>query len=209
MSDESEVKRPVLELRSAAMAEVKFPERTITLIAAPYEQPTPPDKPVMYRGQLYTESFARGAFRGVEERNGRVRVNREHRKGDTVGKVVRFDPDSAEGLIAEVRVVASPKGDEVLALAAEDMISASVGFGVRNADQVFDRSTKPFPSRYIQRAFIDHLAMTEDPAYGGAEVLAVRSGGEWVNAADLPQLHTPVLDEWVAYLASRRAGVAS
>jgi HK97 family phage prohead protease len=207
VSDDND-KRPVLELRNALTAEVSFPERTITLLAAPYEQPTPEDRPIMYRGKYYTEVFSRGAFDGVEQRSNQIRVNREHRKGDTIGKVVRLD-NTTEGLIAEVRVVNSPSGDEALALASEDMISPSVGFGVRNSDQDFDRSTRPHPTRYVRRAFLDHIGLVEDPAYTSAGVLSVRGQDDFVNAADLPSLNTPKLDEWAAYLQSRRVGVAS
>jgi HK97 family phage prohead protease len=206
MSDD---KRPVLELRGAAVAEVRFPERTITLLAVPYESPTPDDKPVVYRGKLYREVFRRGSFDGIEQRSDKIRVNREHRKGDTVGKAVRFDPYSQEGLITELRMVASPRGDETLALAAEDMLSPSVGFGVRGSDQAFDPRSKPYPTRYVNRAFLDHIALVEDPAYTGAEVIDVRGDQEFVNAANLPPLHTPLLDKWTAYLAARQAGVAS
>lgn len=205
----NEDKRPVLELRNATLAEVRFPERTITLLAVPYETPTPDDKPVLYRGKLYRELFRRGAFNGVEQRSEKIRVNREHVKGDTVGKVTRLDPESVEGLVTEIRVVASPRGDETLALAAEDMISPSVGFGVRNSDQDFDRTTSPFPTRYVRRAFLDHIALVEDPAYTRAEVLSVRDAGDFVNAADLPQLNTPLLDEWAAYVAARRVGTVA
>lgn len=206
MSDE---KHPVLELRNATMAEVRFPDRIITLLAVPYEQPTPDDRPVMYRGKFYRELFSRDAFHGVEQRSERIRVNREHRKGDTIGKVARLDPYAREGLITEIRVVQSPLGDESLALAAEDMISPSVGFGVRGADQQFDPSTKPHPTRYVKRAFLDHISLVEDPAYTGADVLSVRDAPDFVNGALLPALDTPMLDEWAAYLAARRSGVSS
>jgi HK97 family phage prohead protease len=204
MSDDD--KRPVLELRNATLAEVRFPDRTITLLAVPYERPTPADKPVIFRGEMFSETFARGAFAGIEERTEKIRVNREHRKGDTIGKVTRFD-DTAEGLVAEIRVVPSPKGDEVLALASEDMVSPSIGFRVRPSDQEINRRSAP-PTRYIRRAFIDHIALVEDPAYDSAEVLSVRGADEFVNAAHLPPLVTPAVDEWAAYLASRRAGAS-
>ena len=54
MSDDP---RPVVELRSSQVAEVKFPQRIITVLAVPYEQPT--DK-VVYQGRQVTETFARG-----------------------------------------------------------------------------------------------------------------------------------------------------
>lgn len=204
--------RPVLETRTSTVAEVRFPERIITLLAVPYESPTM----VAYKSQMWRESFARGAFDGAENRvedngqaNRKIRVNREHRKGETVGKVVALDTAASDGLVAEIKVVSSAKGDETLALAAEDMISASIGFAVRNTDQELNRSSAP-PTRYIRKALLDHIGLVEDPAYTQADVLSVRDGGEFVNAASLPELEaTPALDEWMAYLAARRAGIAS
>lgn len=196
--------RPVVELRASTVAEVRYPERIISVLAVPYESPT---EKVVYRGRQYVETFARGAFDGVEERNGRVRVNREHRKGETVGKVVAFHPDAAEGLLADIRIVESPRGDETLALAAEDMISPSIGFAIKKgSDQELDHRSTPF-RRWIKRAFVDHLGLVEDPAYAGADVLAVRAAAD--QAADVTPVDTPILDDWAAYLAARRLGVAS
>lgn len=206
MSEDQVEQRPVLEVRAATVSDVKYPERMITVVVVPYE--TPVDD-VPYRGVLWQESFARGAFAGVEERNGRVRVNREHRKGATVGKVVEFHPDAHEGLLADIKIVASAKGDETLALAAEDMISASVGFRLKaGSDQELQPRSKP-PRRYIKRAFVDHIGLVEDPQYQDAGVLAVRDAPDFIDAANLPPLKTPRLDEWSAYLAARRSGMAS
>lgn len=205
MSEDAPEGRPVLELRAAQVSEVRFKDRIITMLVVPYEKPS---DGVIYRGRAWRESFAHGAFEGVEQRAGRVRVNREHRKGNTVGKVVEFYPDAAEGLVADVKIVASPSGDETLALADEDMISPSVGFRLKKgSDQELNSRSNP-PTRYIKRAFIDHIALVEDPAYTDAGVLAVRDAPDFVSAADLPPLTTPRLDEWNAYLASRRAGTA-
>ena len=206
MSDDP---RPVVELRSSQIAEVRFPERIITVLAVPYETPTsnhPVIPVVAYRGRGYVESFARGAFTGVESRNGKVMVNREHRKGATVGKVERFDPDARDGLMADVKVARTPAGDDVLALAEEGMIFPSIGFAVRKrSDEQLDNQADP-PRRYIQRAFVDHMAFTEDPAYIGADIVSVRTADETVEPDPAP-LSTPRLDEWVSYLSSRRAGV--
>lgn len=200
--------RPIVDLRSAQVAEVRYPDRIITLLAVPYEQMTPPDLPVPYRGKLYQEVVKRHAFRGVDVRSAKIRVNREHRRGDTVGKVVRADGESNEGLITDVRIVETDAGDEVLALAAEDMISPSVGMQVRPTDQEFDRRTQPWPTRIINRAFLQHIGMTELPNYTGAEVLSVRGASEsgYIDAATLAPLDTPRLDEWQEYLRSRKAG---
>lgn len=201
--------RLVVEFRSSAVAEVRFPERVITVLAVPYEQPT--DR-VIYKGRQYIEMFQRGAFAGINNRDERRRcmVNREHVKGRTVGRVERWDDQSVEGLISEQKIAATKEGDEVLQLASESMIFPSIGFGVKKgSDQELDHRSIP-GRRIIKRAFADHMAWVEDPAYVGADVLSIRnSDDELVDAATLPHIETPRLDEWVAYVASRRAGLTA
>lgn len=168
---------------------VDFGQRLITVIAVPYEQPTQ----VEYRSEIWNELFERGAFNSVAGSPHRVRVNRDHNKSRTIGKVVQFWPEREDGLVAEVRVGKTDLGDETLALAAEDMLSASVGFGVRSSDQTLDRRTM---TRRIKTAYLDHLSFVESPAYEGAQVLAVRDDrGE---AAKLAPIRTPILDQFTA-----------
>ena len=169
---------------------VDFAQRLITVIAVPYGEPAL----VEYRSEVWNEIFERGAFNSVTGAPHRVRVNRDHNKTRTIGKVVQFWPDRDEGLVAEVRVARTPLGDESLALADEDMLSASVGFGVRSTDQVLDRATM---TRRIKNAYLDHLSFVESPAYVGAQVLSVRdnTGGE---AAKLDPIRTPFLDSFAA-----------
>jgi phage head maturation protease len=100
-------------------------------------------------------------------------------------------------LVAEVRIAATLLGDETLALADERMVDLSVGFGVRGSDQVLSR-----PKRIIKRAFLDHIAFVGAPAYVGAKVLAVRARDD-VDAAELPRLETPNLNEVMAWLQAR------
>lgn len=198
--------RKVVEWRSAEMTDVKFPNRTITVLAAPYEKSS---DFVVYRGRQYVETFARGAFNGIETRPKQVAVNREHIKGATVGKVERFDPNTSEGLVAEIRVAATPAGDEVLQLADERMIWPSVGFYIkRPSDQELNNRSTP-AQRLIKRAFIEHVSLVENPAYTEVDIVDVRASDGSVTAASLPRLETPKLDEWVAYMASLRTGVAS
>lgn len=185
-----------MEFRHASVSDVSITERIVELIAVPYEEETS----VEYRGEIWRESFLRGAFNGIEERQDPIRANRDHDKTRTVGKAVQFFTSRDEGLVSEVRIAPTPLGDETLALAAEDMLSISVGFGVRGSDQILDR-----PFRRIKRAFIDHLAFVESPAYVGAKVLAVRDEDEREVATDLPRLVTPHLDEIVAWMDSRRS----
>lgn len=169
---------------------VDFAQRLITVVAVPYGEPAL----VEYRSEVWNEIFERGAFNSVTGAPHRVRVNRDHNKTRTIGKVVQFWPDRQEGLVAEVRVARTPLGDESLALADEDMLSASVGFGVRSTDQVLDRATM---TRRIKNAYLDHLSFVESPAYVGAQVLSVRdvTGGE---AAKLEPIRTPILDKFAA-----------
>jgi HK97 family phage prohead protease len=195
--------RPPLEIRSAVeISGVNHPERLITVIAVPYEETAL----VKYRGEVWAETFLRNAFDGIEQRAGNVRVNREHRKGDTVGKIVRFEPAHSLGLLTDIQVAKTVRGEETLALAEDGMISASVGYGVRPSDQLLNRDTTP-PRRVIRKAFLDHLSLVEDPAYDGAKVLEVRET-ERDEAADMLLPETPALDEWMSYLA-RRQGAGS
>jgi phage head maturation protease len=109
--------------------------------------------------------------------------------------VVRFHPNRDEGLVAEVRIGQTPLGDETLQLASEDMLSASIGFGVRNSDQVLDRSAR---ERRIRRAYLDHLSFVESPAYDGARVLSVRDGVDSADIALSPIPATPGLDQFIS-----------
>jgi HK97 family phage prohead protease len=186
-----------IEFRSSAVAGVNFAQRVIEFIAVPYDE----SALVEYRGEMWNESFLPGSFDGLEKRPNRVRVNRDHERSRTIGKVVNFWPSRKEGLVGAARIAQTPLGDETLALADEDCLGASVGFAVRGRDQELDRRTM---ARRIRRAFVDHLSFVPDPAYTGAGVLAVRSGIEVPAAADLPQLVTPAVDELAAWLQARR-----
>lgn len=185
--------RAPIEYRNAAVTGVNFAQRLVEMIAAPYEQ----EALVEYRGEMWRESFLRGAWNGIEARPNRIKANRDHDKTRLVGKAVNFWPDRDEGLVAKVRIANTPLGDETLALADEEMLGVSVGFGVRGSDQVLER-----PFRRIKRAFLDHLAFVADPAYEGARVLSVRSEDP-PAAADLPKLVTPNLDDVLSWMRTR------
>jgi HK97 family phage prohead protease len=166
-------------------------QRLIDVIAVPWDQETE----VPWRGELWREVFRRGAFDGIEPHAGRIRVNREHVRGDTVGKVVQFDTTADAGLLARVKVASTPRGDETLALAEEDMISASVGYRVKDAGDV--RLNKRTRVREVLRACLDHLGLVESPAYVGAQVLAVREDQSGLAVVGTPLPETPSLDEFL------------
>jgi phage head maturation protease len=161
-------------------------KRLIDLIAVPYEEETE----VPWKGEIWNEVFDRGSFLGIEDHAGRVMVNKEHRKGATIGKAVRFDSKAEDGLLTRVKVARTDLGDETLALAEDEMISPSIGFYVKSyGDVQLNRRTKV---RRILRAFVDHLAMVEQPAYAGARVLSVRDR----DGSTEPR-KTPLIDEFL------------
>lgn len=196
--------RAPIESRSASVGEVNFPERTIEVLAVPYDQ----EAMVEYRGEVWSESFAPGSFDGVEKRPNRIKAFRDHAAGahtrgtstsGLIGKVTNLWPNRDEGLGAAVKIARTPLGDETLTLADEGILGVSVGFGVRGRDQILDPSTR---RRRIKRAFLDHLAFPDNGAYEGAQVIGVRA--ERRDPTELEKLDTPRLDEVVAWLQSRR-----
>lgn len=147
-----------------AEVDVDRTARTIRLVAVPWGQPTL----VPFRGGVWTETFSPGAFVPLDGRV--VRVNRDHDRTRTVGKIVDLDVTDPRGLVATIYVVRTVLGDEALQLAAEDCLSASVGFGVPPGGEVLDVRAK---TRRITAAVLDHLSLVADPAYAGATVLTV------------------------------------
>lgn len=182
---------PVVENRNniSTVADVKFVERIVTVVAVPYDSPAF----IPYRGDVWTEMFERGAFNASIKHMppGRIRANRDHDRSLTVGKAVKFWPDRDEGLVADIYVSDTERGRETLQLAADDCLSASIGFGIRKGGQKLDPVTK---TRRVTDAFLDHISFVESPAYENANVLQVRStevDQVWHSA-------TPNLDQSIA-----------
>lgn len=186
-ASENRSREQAVEIRSSTITSVNARQRLIDVVAVPWDQ----EADVFWRGEMWREVFVRGAFDGIESHAGRVRVNRQHVVGDTIGKVVQFE-NAADGLRAQVKIAETSRGDDTLALAEEDMLSPSVGYRVKNPSDVqMNNRTK---MRRVFRAFIDHLAMVEDPAFVGAHVLAVRAEPSGLQVAE-PLPPTPALDE--------------
>lgn len=184
MPEDHGPRREGVETRSATVTNVDFTERVIEVIAIPYDQETV----VPYRGEMIRESVAPGAFDGIGGRDEHVTANREHNYERSFGKVVGYRTDDPRGLIARIKASATPLGDETLQLAADGVLRASVGMVVRRSDQIVRDGL-----RRIKRAFLDHLSMVPNPAYPGAEVLAVRQGQQ-DEAQGQPAPPTPNLD---------------
>ena len=164
-------------LRAAKLVDVSFPERTLELIVMPYET----EAHVGYQGRMVTEVISRGAFDGIERRANRVRVNRDHALERTVGRALAFHPSREEGLVAEVKIANTDLGQETLELAADGCLDASAGFlPMRGAMRWETRA------RYrVSKAWLGHIALTPEPAYEGARILAVRHDGR-PPAAEFP-----------------------
>lgn len=168
--DQEERPRAPIEHRSAEVADLNVGQRIATVIVAPYDQSTP----VVWKDEVWTESFERSAWDGIEKRPNRVRANRAHDRRMTCGKAIKFFPGHDQGLVAEVRMAQTPLGDETLQLLIDDCLSVSAGFGALPADTVINRRDR---SRRIKRAFLDHISFVENPAYPGAVALDVRENG--------------------------------
>lgn len=189
---------PIL-YRSASVVGVNHAQRIIEFVAAPYDE----EAVVMWRGEPWRELFCRGAWDGIEKRPNRVRVNREHDKTRTVGKIVNFWPSRAEGLVGAARISQTPLGDETLELAADQVLGPSVGYAAPSRYVELNKRTRP-GLRSVRRAFMDHLAFVPEPTWESATVLSVRSATESPSAADLPPLVTPALDELREWLQARK-----
>lgn len=186
-----------LEYRVATPVGVRHLERVIDLIACPYNETAR----VFRRRQArwVDEEFDRGAFAGV---SGDVFVNRAHDVERPLGRVIRFHPGDERGLRTELRIAKTAEGDDVLELADEGLLSASVGFAIPAGGERWseDRSRVK-----VTKALLEHIAMTADPAYTQARVLAVRSNAD--GAAPSVRVATPNLDRLRLEMAAERLGL--
>lgn len=185
-----------IEIRSAAITDVSYPDRTINLVAIPYDEWTP----VEYKGRIVEESIAPGAFGAVVNRARKFTVNLEHDPDRWIGTVVELRTADPKGLISRLKIRRTPEGDQTLNDAADGMLGASVGMAVSPDHQKWEGTGR----RRILKAFLDHIALTATPAYVGAEVLEVRTGPVVIQ---IPESKTPNLDRILAERAA--AGYSS
>jgi HK97 family phage prohead protease len=171
-----------LRYRTIETFEVDYPNRTIELIVTPYEQ----EAIVPFDGRLVTEVFSAGAYAGIERRANRIRVNRDHDVKRTVGRAVALHPSRDVGLVAEIRIAKTDLGDETLALADEGILDASAGYLPMANGEIWETRNRV----RIVKAWLGHIAMTPDPAYQNANVLAVRHN----DVGQVDATATPNLD---------------
>lgn len=184
----------ILERSSPAILEdVNFKDRIIDVIAVPWDE----EAEILWRGETWKEIFERQALNEAAQQKARVPANRQHSRMATFGRIVNIDPKAvSRGALASVKVARTPLGDETLQLASEGMLGASVGYFVRKPSDVL--LLRRSMTRRVQRAFLDHLSMVEDPAYKGAETVAVHDLWTPHPAAGERSLRTPTLDEYLA-----------
>lgn len=188
-----------LEFRQATHLEVRHPERIIDMIAAPYNEPT---EVFLHRQNRWvTEEFDPQAFTGV---TGDVTVNRAHDLERPLGRVVKFHPGDARGLRTELRISKTSEGDDILELANDGLLSASVGFGIHPGGEQWNQDRS---ARRILKAFLGHIGLTGDPAYTGAKVLAVRSAAGVIEDPEPVVSRTPNLDRILLERRARAAGM--
>jgi HK97 family phage prohead protease len=197
MEQQQEQQVGMLEYRSASLSGVSFPNRVIELIVAPYETMTK----VLHRGRLIDEVISTNAFRGIERRGNRVRVNRDHDFTRTVGRAIRFHTSRREGLIGELRISKTELGDETLALADDRVLDASGGFALLKENGRVKEDAEVWETRDRRRLnhlFLHHIALVPDPAYETATVLEVRSAQQMgaPPPAPTPNLDRLRIDMW-------------
>lgn len=191
-----------LEFRAAQVADVSYPNRTVTVIVAPYETPTT----IQTSRGPYTEIVTRGAYDGIQRRSGRIRANRDHNWERLAGRVTELHPERNEGLVAEVRMSRTPIGDETLELCADEVLACSAGFGLmRDSGGKVKVGAETWSQnrtvRRLNELWLDHVSFVPNPAYETATVLDVRDGR--VDDAQ-PEPLTPNLDRLQAQLWRRQ-----
>jgi hypothetical protein len=105
--------------------------------------PEPAETPttIRERGRRYVETFAHGAFAGVDP--ARVKVNRDHVRERVIGRALRLDAWAEEGLTGTVRLARVREADEALALIDDDLLSVSAGFAPLPGGEEWDASPQP------------------------------------------------------------------
>jgi phage head maturation protease len=142
--------RNPVEYRSAVVADVSFPKRTIELVVMPYEEETT----VEHQGRMVREVISRGAFDGIEGRPNRVKVNLDHDITRSLGKVLRFHPSRQVGLVADCYISPTAAGNDALQYAADGIYDASAGFA-----PIEQRWEQGGGLRRVNKAWLAHIAL--------------------------------------------------
>lgn len=179
---------------TAEVADVRFADRIIELLVMPYNrEAVVPES--FSNPRLIREVCMPGAFAGLQTRANRIKLFREHDRTSPLGKGVTFHPNAAEGLIGEFRIPKTPAGDDALELASEGVLDASAGFQIKKPSDASWHERRTL--RRLHTVWLHHVALTADPAYEDARVLAVRAADATTAAspAAAVAVATPLLAE--------------
>jgi HK97 family phage prohead protease len=138
--------------------DVQFAQRTIDVIAVPFDRPTT----VNDGAGAYTEVFDRSCrFETVDPQGPKVLINHDY--GQPVGRVVALEA-TRDGLVAQLKIADGE--DAALRRAAEGLYGVSIGFSAEAGT----------PGQLMRRrhAVVHEISLTAFGAYPGATVLAVR-----------------------------------
>jgi HK97 family phage prohead protease len=180
----------VVYTRDSAVAAVNTKQRVIDVLAVPWNKES--DDPVPFEEGMYRERFAVGAFDHLEANPGRISVNVGHNRADPIGKVEDLNVRHPAGLMAQLKIAAIPRGDDVLQLAEEGMLSPSIGYYTKPGGY---RKSRRAGVVEVRQAWLDHIGLVGVPAYSGAQVIDVRQPG--APTIEVPTATTPFLDEFL------------
>ena len=124
----------------------------------------------------YIEQFSSSAFdKSVAERGDRIPLLEQHdRSRHPVGMSIKEGwVKDASGLVADFLLAPTARGQETRELAASGMVTGlSVGFRpIRNKTET--REGRKHVTRI--ETYLDHVAVTHQPAYGDAQIIDVRN----------------------------------
>lgn len=189
---------PMLFRAAGTITDVRFPEREIEVIAHPYNE----EAIVPWSdGRIVSEVCEPGAYDGIQRRAERIYICRDHNRERTVGKTMSLHPERDEGLVARMRMSKTALAEETLELAADGVLHASVAYKPLPGGEKWSRDRRQVR---LTRCWLYHIALVPEPAYDGANVLAVRGPtmasdiAAHVVAAMTPPpepVSTPYLDE--------------
>ena len=101
-----------------------------------------------------------------------MKANRDHNPERTVGKAVRIDPYSKLGCVAELQIAKTAAGRRDAGPRRGPGARLLGRLPGQAGGEVWDAARS---RRQVTRGELDHIALVPDPAYVGANILAVRS----------------------------------